>query len=174
MIFLLAASASLFAASLAPVALAQVAAYGQCGGIGYSGSTTCVAGYSELVFCLLMGMAPICNHCFPFSLHVWQCLVRVVPSKSLSDAPTEPPSLPAIRNAYQAQPLPRRRHLPIPQLLLSQLQQARLLPASRFRPPLPRRVLPLGHRRGRRFSRTSSGSARTRHLISTTIFSPRR
>ena len=50
MIFLLAATASLLAASLTPVALAQVAAYGQCGGIGYSGSTTCVAGYSEFLW----------------------------------------------------------------------------------------------------------------------------
>ncbi|RDW62716.1 glucanase-1 [Coleophoma crateriformis] len=32
-------------AGLAPVALAQQAAYGQCGGIGWSGATTCVSGY---------------------------------------------------------------------------------------------------------------------------------
>jgi cellulose 1,4-beta-cellobiosidase len=34
------------AVALAPVTLAQVAAYGQCGGIGYSGSTTCASGYT--------------------------------------------------------------------------------------------------------------------------------
>jgi len=43
-VFLLAAT--LLAVSLAPSALAQSAPYGQCGGIGFSGSTTCTSGWT--------------------------------------------------------------------------------------------------------------------------------